>query len=147
MAKIKDIYKNDEYGSFLYFCEEHGYFDMTDLAGCQFQDLRLEADITPSILSKIKTTFLLYCKTHPREFSPRGAAVRKPGKSTVPEAEIEEELEAFFAGNANKLIKITEISKSVGKKAKRSDLLRILEHAPWCKAVDSTTFFYSPETK
>ncbi len=143
MAKIKEIFSNDDYYPFLLFCESHGYEDMADLAKCQFQKLRSEADIPPLLVSKIKIIFVSYCRAHAAEFTTVKKSAGKPTKSGLAQEEIQKELETYFQNNADKLIHITDISKFIGKKIKRGELLKILEQAPWCKAVDSTTFFYS----
>lgn len=143
MAKIKEVYGSDAYYPFISYCENHGFIEMTDLPKCEFHKLQGESDISASLVSRIKTIYVLYCKQHAAEFRPIKKAMPKPLKSLVPDAELEGELEVFFQSNADKLIHIADISKAVSKKVKRSDILRILGSASWCKAVDDTTFFYS----
>ncbi len=143
MAKIKDVYSNDDYYPFILYCENHGYEEMTDLMKCQFQNLRYESEIPPRLLSKIKTLYVLYCKAHSSEFIQGIKTAQKTAGKAAPDAAIENELELYFQKNADKLIHITDITKSIGKKAKRNDILKILEAVPWCKAVDSTTYFYA----
>lgn len=143
MARIKDIYSSDDYYPFILYCENHGYEDMADLMKCQFQNLRNEPEIPPRLLSKIKTLYVIYCKSHPTEFVQGKKAAQRPAKKSVLDAGVEKELELYFQSNSDKLLHIADIAKSIGKKAKRNDILKILEAAPWCKAVDSTTFFYS----
>jgi hypothetical protein len=143
MAKIKEIYGNDAYYPFIVYCENHGFIEMTDLPKCEFHKLQGESEISASLVSRIKTIYMMYCKQHVAEFRPIQKAKPKPSKSLVPDAEIEGELEVYFLSNADKLLHISDIAKAVGKKVKRSDILRILGCAPWCKAVDDTTFFYS----
>lgn len=142
MAKIKDIYSNDDYYPFVSYCENHGYSDMTDLVKCQFQNLRNEPDISARLLSKIKTVYVLYGRSHSAEFIQGKKVASKSVKRPLPDAEIEKELELYFQNNSDKLIHIADISKSIGKKVKRNNILRILEQVSWCKAVDNTTFFY-----
>lgn len=147
MAKIKEIYSSDDYYPFVLYCESRGFEDMTDLMKLQFHNLRDEPDISPRLLSKIKTVYVMYSKAHAAEFVPGVKAAQKAAKKTAsgsfPSAEVEKELETYFQENADKLLHISDIAKCVGKKAKRSDILKILEQVPWCKAVDSTTFFYA----
>lgn len=147
MAKIKEIYSSDDYYPFVLYCENHGLEDMADLMKLQFHNLRNEPDISPRLLSKIKTVYVMYSKVHAAEFIPGKKAAQKAAQrsagNSIPAVDIEKELEIYFQNNADKLLHITDISKSVGKKAKRTDILKILEQAPWCKAVDSTTFFYA----
>ncbi|HHV32619.1 hypothetical protein [Caproiciproducens sp. LBM24188] len=147
MAKIKEVFTNDEYYPFVSYCEEHGYEEMADLMKFPFHELRGDSDIPPRLLSKIKTIFVMYSKMHSSEFSAaKKPSVRKPVSSPTPQAELEAELEVYFQSNADRLVRISDISKSLGRKVKRSDLLKILEQAPWCKAVDATTFFYAPQS-
>lgn len=143
MAKIKDIYSNDSYYPFLLFCESHGLSEMKDLAKCPFHKLRSEADVSALLLSKIKAIFISYCRTHTSEFLISKKPAAKPVKKAIPDSEIESELQSYFESNADKLLHITDITKFIGKKSKRSDVVRILAQAPWCKEVDSTTYFYS----
>lgn len=144
MAKIKEIYSNDDYYPFLAFCESRGMEEMKDLARCPFHKLRAEAEISALQLSKIKAIFVTYCRTHTSEFLLEKKASPRPAAKVVPDAEIEQELECFFQAHANKLIRITEITKATSKKVKRTDVVKILQKAPWCKEVDDTTYFYSP---
>ncbi len=147
MAKIKEIYSNDDYYPFVLYCENHGFEDMTDLMKLQFHNLRNEPDISPRLLSKIKTVYVMYSKAHAAVFVPgvkaAQKAVKKAAAASTPPVEIEKELEAYFQQNCDKLLHITDIAKTIGKKAKRNDILKILEQASWCKAVDNTTFFYA----
>lgn len=143
MANIKEIYSNDDYYPFISYCESHGYTDMADLTKCEFHKLRSESDVSAGLLSKIKMIYILYCKQHPAEFRVVKKAMSRPVKGAVPDGEIEKELQTYFQDNCDKLIHISDISKSVGKKVKRSDIVRVLNQVPWCKAVDDTTFFYS----
>ncbi len=145
MAKIKDVYSNDEYYPFLLICEKHGCEEMADLQRFPFQELRGEPDLPPRVQSMIKAIFVTYGRTHTAEFSARKKPVRKAVQPAVKEAEIEQELEIYFESNADRLVKITDISKSLSQKVKRCDLLKILERMPCCKAVDAVTFFYSPQ--
>ena len=143
MAKIKEIYSNDNYYPFTLYCENHGYIDMVDLAKCEFHKLRSEADVSPVLLSRIKTIFILYCKQHPAEFKTLRRAAPKSIKESLYDEEIEKQLELYFQDNSDKLIHITDISKIISKKVKRTDIIKILSNASWCKSVDDTTFFYS----
>ncbi len=143
MEKIKDIYSNDDYYPFISYCDSHGYSDMSDLTKCEFHKLRSESDISPSLLSKIKIIYVSYCRKHSDEFTPVKKTASKSVKSTMSDEEIEKQLEIYFKENSDKLIHITDISKAIGKKVKRTDIIRVLNSASWCKAVDDTTFFYS----
>ena len=144
MEKIKDIYTNDDYYPFILYCDNHGYTDMSDLTKCEFRKLQSESDITPRLLSKIKIIYVSYCKKHSDEFT----AVKKPvqsAKSSQAGQEIQKQLELYFQKNEGKLIHITDVLKEVGKKYKRNDIIKMLNEASWCKAVDDTTFFYTTE--
>lgn len=68
MAKIREIYTSDAYYPFLCYCESHGYEEMHDLVRCPFARLKDEPDITASLSSRIRVTFLAYLKAHPRIF-------------------------------------------------------------------------------
>lgn len=144
MAKIKEIYSNNDYYPFIAFCESRGLEEMKDLARCPFHRLRAEAELSTLQVSKIKAIFVSYCRTHTSEFLLQKRPAPKPAANAVPEFQVEQELERFFQANADRLLHITEITKATNKKVKRTDVVKILEKAPWCKAVDDTTFFYSP---
>lgn len=149
MDEIKAVYSNDIYYPFVEYCESQGYHVMTDLARCPFHKLALESDITPGLVSRIKTIFLMYCKKHPEALraaskpAAKTAAAKKAAAPVVCADDMLPELESIFQKNQDKLIHIAEISKAVGKKYKRSDILTALQKANWCKIVDDTTFFYS----
>jgi len=144
MAKIKDIYSDDDYYPFTLYCENQGFIDMTDLTKCEFDKLRNEPDVTNALLSKVKMLYFLYCKKRPAEFmSIKKVEPRSSVKSAIPDEEIEKQLELYFQDNSDKLIHIADVSKSIGKKVKRGDIVRILDQVAWCKTVDGTTFFYS----
>jgi hypothetical protein len=144
MAEIRTIYSNDDYYPFILYCENHGYVEMADLTKCEFNKVQCESDVSPSLLSKIKMIYILYCKKHPTEFiAAKKAASVKPVKSVQVDEETERQLKLYFESNSDKLIHISDITKSIGKKVKRSEIVRILSQTSWCKAVDETTFFYS----
>ncbi|MBE6830325.1 MAG: hypothetical protein E7519_08955 [Ruminococcaceae bacterium] len=141
MDEIKQIYCNDSYSMFLRYCELHGYKRMRDLTNCRFEELPELIHISPMLLSRIKAICVLYLKKHPECL-----AAAKPKKANVSPAkdDLKDRLLVVFQQNANKLIRISEIGKAMGKGVKRSDIIHILEHEKWCKIVDSTTFFYDP---
>jgi hypothetical protein len=143
MAKIKEVYRNDDYYPFTLYCEEHGYLEMSDLLKCEFHKLRSESDISPGLLSKIKTIFIFYSKQHPAEFVTAKKSAQKSAKSSLIDDQLENQLKLYFQNNSDKLIHITDVTKSIGQKVKRVDIIRILGQAAWCKTVDDTTFFYS----
>lgn len=145
MAKIKEVFSSDEYYPFVLICESRGYEEMADLIRFPFHDLKNEADISPRLLSKIKMIFVSYSRKNASEFVTGKKPVRRTSKPAVSQEALEQELEIYFQNNADRLVKITEISKSLSQKVKRSDLTDALERAPWCKAVDAVTFFYSPQ--
>ncbi len=149
MDEIKAVYSNDIYYPFVEYCESQGYRVMTDLARCPFHKLASESDITPSLVSRVKTIFLMYCKKHPEALraaakpAASAPAKKKTASAAAPAGDILGELEPIFQKNCDKLIHIAEISKAIGKKYKRADILSALQKADWCKIVDDTTFFYS----
>ncbi len=141
MAEIKEIYNNDDYYPFLLYCESRGLMEMADLIRCDFNKLR--GELSPVMLSKIKMIFVMYCKQHAAEFRCTKKPSVRPSKSAVPDEELENLLRDYFINNREKLIRVAEIAKVIGKKGKRTDIVRILNQAAWCKAVDETTFFYA----
>lgn len=153
MDEIKAVYANDIYYPFVEYCESQGYRTMTDLARCPFHKIALETDISPALVSRIKTIFLMYCKKHPEALrtaaKPSAASSAAPKKKScaapVSVSDILNEVEPFFQKNCDKLIHIAEITKATGKKYKRADILSALQKADWCKMVDETTFFYKAE--
>lgn len=151
MAKIKDIYSNYEYEPFLSACQERGLKEMADLRRFPFHTLCVETELSSMTRSKIKMIFVAYCKAHPAEFFSGKSAERGSARAAAAAKEqdgaTERVLEAYFQENADKLIRLADLSKTIGKKQKRSDLIRILEEAPWCKVVDGTTFFYCPQAQ
>lgn len=58
--------------------------------------------------------------------------------------DLKDRLLVVFQQNANQLIRISDITKAIGKGAKRSDIIHVLEHQKWCRIVDNNTFFYAP---
>ena len=115
MAKIRDIYTSDAYYPFLCYCESHGYEEMHDLVRCPFAKLKDEPDITMSLISRIRVTYLAYLKAHPEEFLLEkkkvvAAAARAP-KTGLDEAE--EKLRLFFRENADRLIHVSEAVKAI----------------------------------
>lgn len=141
MDEIKQIYCGDSYDAFLRYCELHNYKQMRDLAGCSFEELPELIHISPSLLSRIKTICILYFKKHPECL--KHPKHKKAAPSPVPD-DLDDRLLVIFQQNADKLIHISEITKALGKGVKRNDIIQALEHLSWCKIVDNTTFFYSP---
>lgn len=131
---------------FIAYCDSHGYSDMSDLTKCEFHKLRNQLEISPRLLSKIKIIYVSYCKKHTDQFLAVKKTASQSAKSSLADQEIEKQLELYFQNNTGKLIHITDISKEIGKKVKRIDVIKILNRAPWCKSVDDTTFFYSNES-
>lgn len=148
MAKIREIYTSDAYYPFLCYCESHGYEEMHDLVRCPFSKLKDEPDITPSLVSRIRVTYLAYLKAHPEDFllekkKAVAAAARAPKEGLDEAAEV---LQAFFRENADRLIHISEAVKTIApRKLRRADVAAILEKADWCRLVDNYTYFYCGE--
>ena len=139
MEEIREVYNREVYDPFVEYCELHNYRTMKDLVRFPFGPLTVTQELPPALLNRVKTTFYMYCKKHPEILR---KAVQKPAVDTQ---KIGEELERYFQKHANKLIHIAEIMKAVGKSFKRADVLSTLEQPPWCKTVDKSTFFYSPQ--
>ena len=90
----------------------------------------------------------MYVKQHTEAFlidrrvsRPAATPQKAQGSSNL-----EGQLEAFFKQNPDRLIRMPEVTKALGGKVKRSEVLDILERSDWCKVVDGTTFFYSSGT-
>ena len=139
--EIKQIYIGDSYSDFLRYCDLHSLKLMRDLINCRFEELPGLIQISPSLLSRIKAVYVLYIKKHPECLATVKTA--KP-KSASSMEDLKDKLLVIFQQNANKLIRITDITKALGKGAKRGDIIHVLEHQKWCRIVDNTTFFYTP---
>ncbi len=138
--EIKQIYSSDSYSAFLNYCELHDYKRMRDLKNCRFEELLAHTDITPALLSRIKSIFVLYLKKYPGCLSDAKPAPAK----TVRTDDLNKRLLTVFEQHVDKLIHISDLTKAVGKSTKRSDILETLSRQPWCRMVDQTTFFYVP---
>ena len=148
MDEIEQIYSGEIYRPFLLYCERHHYKTMTDLARCRFDQLAASEGLQPRLVSRIKTMFLMYVKQHTEAFL-IDRRVSRP--ATTPQkaqgsSNLEGQLEAFFKQNPDRLIRMPEVTKALGGKVKRSEVLDILERSDWCKVVDGPTFFYSSGT-
>lgn len=141
MDEIKQIYFSESYSTFLRYCELHGYKYMRDLVNCRFEQLPELIQISPSLLSRIKALYVLYLKSHPECLVGAKPAKAKPAKAID---DLKEKLLVVFQQNANTLIRLSDITKAMGKGVKRSDIIDVLEHQKWCQIVDNNTFFYSP---
>lgn len=141
MDEINQIYIGDSYSDFLGYCDLHSYKIMRDLVNCRFEELPELIHISPALLSRIKAVYFLYLKKHPECLTGVKQAKAKPASSME---DLKDRLLVIFQQNANQLIRITDITKALGKGAKRSDIIHVLEHQKWCQIVDNTTFFYSP---
>ncbi len=146
MDEIEQIYSGEIYRPFLLYCERHHYKTMADLARCRFDQLAASEGLPPRLVSRIKTMFLMYVKQHTDMFLinkrvSRPAASPKAAQAAA--ANLETQLEAFFKQNPDRLIRMPEVTKALGGKVKRGDVLDVLERSDWCKVVDGTTFFYS----
>lgn len=144
MDNIEDIYSNDVYYPFILYCQEHNYQTMQDLRRCRFEALANAPGITAGLLMRIKTLFAAYCKKHPDVLMGKPVAARpRVRQESTPPAELEAKLEEYFKSHTDSLIRVADVCKELS--LKRGDVAKALERASWCKAVDSTTFFYSPQ--
>ncbi len=141
MDEIKQIYLNDSYSAFLDYCELHNYQLMRDLTNCPFEELSELIGISPTLLSRIKTIYVLYLKKHPECLINAKPAKAKAVSSND---DLRDRLLSVFQQHENKLIHISDITKAIGAGAKRGDIIHVLERQKWCQIVDNTTFFYSP---
>ena len=147
MEEIEQIYSGELYRPFLLYCERHHYRTMADLSRCRFDQLAASEGLSPRLVSRIKTIFLMYVKQHTSDFlinkkaSRPSSSAQKGGASAA--SNLEMQLKSFFTQNPDRLIRMPEVTKAIGGKVKRGDVLDILERSDWCKVVDGTTFFYS----
>lgn len=145
MDEIKQIYYNDSYSAFITYCERHRYKLMRDLTKCPFDELPELIGISHILLSRIKTIYVLYMKKHPDCLMKSRTVKPKEKEKAAPNLEeLQGCLLDIFKQHPNELIHISELTKAVGKAAKRSDIIAVLEHQKWCKIVDNSTFFYAP---
>lgn len=144
MDDIKEIYFGENYEPFLEYCELHQYKTMADLAKVPFAALSSLIGISPVLVSRIRMIFLAYLKKNP-ECLQAAAKHTKKAKAAAPIPDgLELKLQEYFCKNPDTLLRLADIAKAVGN-AKRGDILKLLESAPWCKMVDANTFFYAPE--
>ncbi|WP_195984032.1 hypothetical protein [Clostridium sp. D33t1_170424_F3] len=144
MDEIESVYCGEVYRPFLIYCERHHYKVMADLARCKFDQLAAAEGLPPRLVSRIKTMFLMYVKQHTDAFLiSRKVNQAQAQKNSAPAANLEAQLRDFFEHNPDRLIRMAEVTKAVGGKVKRNDVLDVLERSAWCKVVDGTTFFYS----
>ena len=115
---------------------------MRDLKNCPFEELSELIQISPTLVSRIRTIYVLYVKKHPECLIHAKSVKKAPSVPAVDD--LKDQLLTVFQQNANKLIHISDISKAIGKGAKRSDIIHVLERQKWCQIVDNTTFFYAP---
>lgn len=144
--EIEQIYSGEIYRPFLLYCERHHYKMMADLVKCRFDQLAASEGVPPRLVSRIKTIFLMYVKQHTDAFLIHKRVSQPAGtkKSDLANASnLEAQLQDFFKNNADRLIRMPEVTKALGGKVKRGEVLDVLERSSWCKVVDGTTFFYS----
>lgn len=143
MDNIEEIYAKDIYYPFLLYCQEKKYVTMQDLTRCSFDSLAIRPDMTPLLLIRIKGLYAAYCKSHPDLLL--GRSQPKPKASARIAPSLEEQLRSYFEVHTNTLVRAVDISKDL--RLKRNDVIKTLQQAPWCKAVDASTFFYAGEAK
>jgi len=140
MSEIKEVYNKEIYAPFLDYCNELKYKTMQDLLKCPFHLLSKRPYISSLLSSRIKTVFETYRKANPREFIV--AKTNTKNTSSMSDVELQIALQQYFKENANHLIVAAEAVKAVNGRAKRADVVRILEQASWCQAVDKGSFYY-----
>lgn len=142
--RIEDVYSNDIYDPFLIFCQEHRIHTMQDLAKFKFERLSGQEDISPALFMRIKAIFAAYCKKHPDLIIAAGAPKARPAKkpeTAAPETRLK--VKTYFEQHADTLVRTADVAKALG--IRRGEVTRVLEQAPWCRAVDAATFFYVRE--
>lgn len=152
MSKITEIYALESYLPFLQYCAQHQYQEMSDLARCPFSLLTRFPGITPLLASRVKVLFEGYRKAHPDEFQKKSVKpsrkVSSAGKkSGMSELQLATALKEYFEANSHRLITIAEAAKQVAGRAKRSEVVSVLQKASWCQMVDGSTFYFVPKPK
>lgn len=136
MSAISEVYNKDTYEPFLAYCREKRFETMTDLSNCPFHQLSGVPGISTLLASRVRAVYAVYCKSHAQ-------APAVPEKAMT-EPELVNFLHRFFAENKESLIRLPDLVKAAGGRAKRGDITKILQQVAWCQAVDKTTFFYAP---
>ena len=126
---IREVFNTEHYIGFVRFCEERGLVNMSDLLRCPFDQLTTELG-TGTVL-RIKSMITLYRKNHPEEFIHHKAA----GSSSLSES-----LQEFFRKNPGRIIHISELCKAV--RARKNDIIPVLQQASWCQMVDLNNYYY-----
>lgn len=140
MQTISEVFNTDNYIPFVLFCQGQRLTKMADLQYLSFEKLSQVPGLTPALIMRIKSVYTLYRKNHPEEFI--GVKSKAAVSTAVSNQEIIDQVERFFQQNATRVIHVNEIVKAV--RMKKADVLQILAVVPWCKAVDTTSFFYQP---
>ena len=140
MQTISEVFNTDNYIPFVLFCQGQRLTKMADLQYLSFEKLSQVPGLTPALIMRIKSVYTLYRKNHPEEFI--GVKPKAAVSTAVANQEIIDQVERFFQQNATRVIHVNEIVKAV--RMKKADVLQILAAVPWCKAVDTTSFFYQP---
>lgn len=140
MQTISEVFNTDNYIPFVLFCQGQRLTKMADLQYLSFEKLSQVPGLTPALIMRIKSVYTLYRKNHPEEFI--GVKPKAAVSTAAANQEILDQVERFFQQNATRVIHVNEIVKAV--RMKKADVLQILAVVPWCKAVDTTSFFYQP---
>lgn len=142
MQTIREVYSNPVYETFVAWCNAKGLKTMGDLAGADLSAPALRGELPPALMSRIKMVYTAYRRQHPEDFlsrpAPRRTAPATPSKvSTVAVYD-------YFAAHPEQLIRISDITKAVG--IKKAEVQRLLADVPWAKMVDSSTYFFMPQS-
>ncbi len=141
MQTIREVYSNPVYENFVAWCSAKGLRNMADLAGVDFSALAVRGDISSTLSSRIKMVYTAYRRQHPEDFLSRPAPRRAP---SAPSSVANVAVHDYFSSRPDQLIRIAEIVKALG--IKRSDVQKVLADAAWAKMVDSTTYFFVPQS-
>lgn len=126
---IREVFNTEHYIKFVSFCENRNLFYMTDLIRCPFD--QLSEELGASAVLRIKSMIALYRKNHPEEFTRQ----EKADNETLSEG-----LKEFFRKNPGRIIHISELCKAV--RARKNDIIPVLQEAPWCQMVDLNNYYY-----
>ncbi|MEM1484576.1 hypothetical protein V6615_06805 [Oscillospiraceae bacterium PP1C4] len=147
MSDITEVYSKETYLPFIRYCQQHQYKTMADLEKCPFHLLSGEPGFSTLLVSRIKSVYISFCKTLPKESAAAVKAenYRRPQTSkAMTEPELVIFLRKYFEENCEKLITLNDAAKAVEGRAKRTDISKILQQVIWCRPVDKATFFYAP---
>ena len=136
METIEQIYASDVYRPFVRFCQLNGLRDMQQLDSRVLARAASWPGMNAQLLARVKLVYTTYRKKNPPAVPPTSTPAATP--------RLEEQVRAYFAQNAHKLIHISDLMREVGGGLKRADMAKMLARTDWCRQVDGSTYFYQP---